>query len=61
MRVAFVTTSWPRAPGDAAGHFVRAEALEARDAGHDVVVFAPDAPHDPGLDVLALPGRGAFG
>ena len=40
---------------------MRAEALEAREAGHEVVVLAPDAPHDPGLDVLALRGHGAFG
>lgn len=61
MRIAFVTTSWPRSPGDAAGHFVRAEALAARALGHDVVVLAPDAPHEPGLDVPTLRGQSAFG
>jgi teichuronic acid biosynthesis glycosyltransferase TuaC len=48
MRVAVVTTSWPRVPGDPAGHFVRAEARALERAGNEVVVLAP------------LPG-GAFG
>lgn len=40
---------------------MRAEALGARNEGHDVVVLAPDARAEPGLDVLALRGQGAFG
>ncbi len=43
MRVAFVTTSWPAAPGDPTGHFVRTEAAELERAGHTVVVVAPRA------------------
>jgi glycosyltransferase involved in cell wall biosynthesis len=47
LRVAMLTTSFPRYPGDFAGHFVAelAEALSAR--GHTVEVVAP---HAPGLD-----------
>ncbi len=48
MRIAVVTTSWPREPGDPAGHFVRSEARSLERAGHEVTVVAP------------LPG-GAFG
>jgi teichuronic acid biosynthesis glycosyltransferase TuaC len=43
MRIAIVTTSWPSAEGDPAGHFVRAEARELERQGHDVVVVAPAA------------------
>jgi teichuronic acid biosynthesis glycosyltransferase TuaC len=43
MRIALVTTSWPGADGDPAGHFVRAEARELERQGHDVVVVAPKA------------------
>lgn len=63
MRIALVTTSYPLRDGQAAGHFVAAEArrLSAR---HDVVVLAPgthseamgDAPR-----LLRIPGRGLFG
>lgn len=41
MRIALVTTSWPRDEGDPAGHFVRAEARQLERAGHEVVVVAP--------------------
>jgi teichuronic acid biosynthesis glycosyltransferase TuaC len=41
MRIAIVTTSWPDAPGDPAGHFVWAEALELERSGHEVAVLAP--------------------
>jgi glycosyltransferase involved in cell wall biosynthesis len=43
MRIALVTTSWPRDEGDPAGHFVRAEARQLERAGHEVVVVAPRA------------------
>lgn len=41
MRVALVTTSYPRHPGDPAGHFVAAEARARARAGDQVTVFAP--------------------
>ena len=41
MRVAILTTSYPRAPGDPAGHFIETEAFELARAGHDVHVIAP--------------------
>jgi glycosyltransferase involved in cell wall biosynthesis len=41
MRIALVTTSWPGGDGDAAGHFVRAEARALERAGHEVRVIAP--------------------
>jgi glycosyltransferase involved in cell wall biosynthesis len=43
MRVAIVTTSWPSAPGDPSGHFVRTEAEELERSGDEVVVVAPPA------------------
>jgi glycosyltransferase involved in cell wall biosynthesis len=44
-RALFVTTSFPRHAGDAAGHFVLAHAMQMRDAGWDVHVIAGgDAP-----------------
>jgi glycosyltransferase involved in cell wall biosynthesis len=43
MRVAVVTTSWPAAPGDPSGHFVRTEAAELERAGDEVVVVSPPA------------------
>jgi glycosyltransferase involved in cell wall biosynthesis len=42
--VAIVTTSYPSAPGDAAGHFVETEASELAAAGHAVVVLTGGAP-----------------
>jgi glycosyltransferase involved in cell wall biosynthesis len=41
MRIAIITTSWPAAPDDPSGHFVRAEAVELERAGHRVAVVAP--------------------
>jgi glycosyltransferase involved in cell wall biosynthesis len=41
MRVALVTTSWPRFPGDPSGHFVEAEAAALTRCGDEVVVIAP--------------------
>ena len=43
VRVAVVTTSYPDAPGDASGHFVRAEVSAMRSQGHDVEVVKPRA------------------
>lgn len=43
MRVALVTTSYPRGPGDAAGHFVEAEARARARSGDEVTVLAPAA------------------
>ncbi|HXX67628.1 MAG TPA: glycosyltransferase [Polyangiaceae bacterium] len=41
MRIALVTTSWPRHEGDPAGHFVQAHARELEREGHEVTVIAP--------------------
>jgi teichuronic acid biosynthesis glycosyltransferase TuaC len=41
LRIAVLTTSYPRAAGDPAGHFVQAEARALAEAGHEVWVFAP--------------------
>lgn len=41
MRIAVVTTSFPRRAGDGAGHFVETEVKELVAAGHDVTVLAP--------------------
>ena len=63
MRIAVVTTSYPTFPRDAAGHFVRTEALELATAGHEVHVIAP-APvaEDPrALTVWGIAHAGAFG
>ncbi len=38
-RIAIVTSSYPSAPGDFAGHFVECEARELVRSGHDVTVF----------------------
>jgi teichuronic acid biosynthesis glycosyltransferase TuaC len=43
MRIAVVTTSWPADASDPAGHFVRTEAQELEQSGHEVVVVAPRA------------------
>jgi teichuronic acid biosynthesis glycosyltransferase TuaC len=40
-RVAVISTSYPREPGDASGHFVAAEVKRFVNAGHDVSVFVP--------------------
>lgn len=41
MRIAVVTTSFPRHEGDPSGHFVEADALRLAREGHDVHVVAP--------------------
>ncbi|MDP9035835.1 MAG: glycosyltransferase family 4 protein [Myxococcota bacterium] len=53
-RVAIVTTSWPRYDDDAAGHFVRTEALQLERAGHELVVLA--APSGGCGDAFGWPG-----
>ncbi len=41
MRIAVVTTSYPRFSGDPSGHFVESEVLALRALGHEVSVIAP--------------------
>jgi glycosyltransferase involved in cell wall biosynthesis len=62
-RIAVVTTSYPREPGDASGHFVHSEVKALVRAGHDVSVFAPGFGVDArdGAHVHWLGDRGAFG
>ena len=58
-----VTTSYPLRDGQAAGHFVAAEA-QRFGAEHEVVVIAPGTHTEAAGDnprVLRLPGRGLFG
>jgi glycosyltransferase involved in cell wall biosynthesis len=61
VRLVVVATSYPRTPDDPAGHFVRAEALAARDAGDEVHVVAP-APFagDRGVTAHAAGGGALF-
>ena len=62
-RIAVITTSYPRQPGDAAGHFVHSEVKRLLRAGHEVHVFAPgsgDAGSD-GATLHWLRDSGAFG
>ncbi len=42
MRVAIVTTSYPKSEDDPSGHFVRAEARALEREGHEVLVFAAE-------------------
>jgi glycosyltransferase involved in cell wall biosynthesis len=66
MQIGVVTTSFPRFPGDPAGHFVARHVEELRRAGHDVeVIAAGDArpPSDEALHVSAVvdpPRRGSL-
>ena len=60
MRVAIISTSWPRSNGDPSGHFVRTEALQLS-IHHEVTILAPDAPSERAFDVIPLVGGGAFG
>ena len=66
-RVAVITTSYPRRPGDAAGHFVHSEVRRLLSAGHEVHVFAPGASANAnaaagdGATLHWLGDRGAFG
>jgi teichuronic acid biosynthesis glycosyltransferase TuaC len=64
-RIAVISTSYPRAPGDAAGHFVASEVKRFVRAGHEVHVFAPGAAAqlmaDNGARVHWLADHGAFG
>ena len=41
MRIAVLTTSYPRSPEDPSGHFVRSSALALAAEGHEVHVIAP--------------------
>ena len=50
MRALFLTHSFPRQPGDAAGSFVLKLAVALRDQGIDVHVVAPSADHLPATD-----------
>ncbi len=62
-RIAVVTTSYPRSPGDPAGHFVAAEVRRLTQAGHEVHVFAPGvgARSSEGARVHWIADYGAFG
>jgi glycosyltransferase involved in cell wall biosynthesis len=50
MRALFLTHSFPREPGDAAGSFVLRLAVALRDHGVDVHVVAPSGDHLPATD-----------
>lgn len=63
MKIAVVTTSYPRDERDPAGHFVRAEVDALADLGHQVTVLAPGAGYAPSanVDVVGVPDGDAFG
>ncbi len=62
-RIAVISTSYPRASGDAAGHFVHSEVKRLLRAGHEVHVFAPGsgARQADGATLHWLDDHGAFG
>jgi teichuronic acid biosynthesis glycosyltransferase TuaC len=62
-RVLYITTSYPRWPGDPSGHFVELEATARARRGDAVVVLAPGtrAPRTDGVTFVGLPGSSAFG
>jgi glycosyltransferase involved in cell wall biosynthesis len=47
VRVALLTTSYPRSAGDSAGHFIETEAFELARDGHEVHVIAPGRAEGP--------------
>ncbi|MEI9936971.1 MAG: glycosyltransferase family 4 protein [Pseudomonadota bacterium] len=62
-RIAVITTSYPRQPGDAAGHFVHSEVKRLLGAGYEVHVFAPGVAAASSDDATLhwLGDQGAFG
>jgi glycosyltransferase involved in cell wall biosynthesis len=62
-RIAVLSSSYPREPGDASGHFVASEAHALQRAGHEVHVIAPGAGAAlvDGVRVHWLSDQGAFG
>jgi glycosyltransferase involved in cell wall biosynthesis len=60
VRTVLLATSYPSTPGDAAGHFVRAEALWLAREGYEVHVIAPAPRGDPGVAVHAAGSQGLF-
>jgi glycosyltransferase involved in cell wall biosynthesis len=65
VKIAIVTTSFPRDAGDPSGHFVRAEARALASAGHEVHVVAPggtllQAPRRDGRITVHPAGGGAL-
>jgi glycosyltransferase involved in cell wall biosynthesis len=60
---AFLTTSFPRSPGDPSGHFVLSDALRAARDGERVVVLCPGQRREPlpGVTIVPLGGGDAFG
>jgi teichuronic acid biosynthesis glycosyltransferase TuaC len=63
VKIAVVTTSYPRDAGDPAGHFVQAEVDSLAELGHQVTVLAPgsDYTSSGNVRVLGVPDGGAFG
>lgn len=59
-RRTFVATSYPRSADDAAGHFVRAEVLDAVRSGARVTVVAPGPVEDAGVRARPVGGTGLF-
>jgi len=61
-RVAVITSSYPREPGDAAGHFVASEVRRWLEQGAEVHVFAPGVGQgERDGDTLASSGKAARG
>jgi glycosyltransferase involved in cell wall biosynthesis len=63
MRIVVITSSYPREPGDAGGHFVHAEVEALARAGHQLTLVAPGsrAVAVPGVDTRLFGADTAFG
>jgi glycosyltransferase involved in cell wall biosynthesis len=54
LKIGFVTTSYPRYKGDAAGSFIADQVLALRDLGHDVKIIAPECDGENNKDVIRV-------
>ena len=64
LRIAVVTTSYPRSRGDPAGHFVASEVAELARRGHELTVIAPGrgvCAFDDGSRIVRISDGGVFG
>jgi glycosyltransferase involved in cell wall biosynthesis len=63
MKIAVVTTSYPRTREDPAGHFVEAEVAALAALDHQVTVLAPGSEYasSANVRVIGVPDGGAFG
>ncbi len=57
-RILVLTTSYPRGPGDHAGHFIESEAIELARQGNQVTVFCPGNPEEKVSQIPSSDGGG---